>query len=109
MEHHGDAGVVLVDVRQLPPSQSDQAFPVIGEARSLPILGRLWDRNGRGMREVDSFAASIRGLTLDPKSEIVIYGENGRDAGSAYFVFRLLGYEKVRVFEGGWSAWKELK
>ena len=123
MRAHGEeAGVVLVDVRQLPPSTETLLPPGIAGAKRLPISGRLWDKNSRGMRELDAYAASIRGMMpdptsktsiqgqfLDPKSDIVIYGENGREAATAYFVFRLMGFEKVRVFEGGWSAWEALK
>ncbi len=47
------------------------------------------------------FAAA--GVT--PNKEVVAYCQMGMRAAAIYFALRLLGYEKVRLYDGSWEDW----
>ncbi len=43
------------------------------------------------------------GVTAD--KEVVTYCQSGHRASHSYFVLRLLGYSKVRAYDGSWEEW----
>ena len=47
----------------------------------------------------------IRELGLDPAREVVTYCQGGIRAAHAFFVLRLLGYDRVRNYDGSWTEW----
>ena len=42
---------------------------------------------------------------LDENTPIITYCNTGRDATTGYFLFRLLGYHKVEMFDGSMAEW----
>ena len=48
----------------------------------------------------------IHGLGLDPKEETITYCRIGERSSHTWFVLTyLLGYEKVRNYDGSWTEW----
>jgi thiosulfate/3-mercaptopyruvate sulfurtransferase len=43
------------------------------------------------------------GITKD--KEVVVYCQSGMRASHTYFVLRLLGYQRVRLYDGSWQEW----
>lgn len=43
------------------------------------------------------------GITND--KEVVVYCQSGMRASHTYFVLRLLGYQRVRLYDGSWQEW----
>jgi thiosulfate/3-mercaptopyruvate sulfurtransferase len=42
---------------------------------------------------------------VSPGQEVVTYCQMGMRAADLYFVLRLLGYERVRLYDGSWQDW----
>ena len=42
---------------------------------------------------------------VTPDKEVVTYCRTGQRAAQSYFALRLLGYPKVRMYDGSWAEW----
>jgi thiosulfate/3-mercaptopyruvate sulfurtransferase len=64
--------------------------------------------------EIKTFldAPSLEKLFSDaqvlPSQEVVTYCQMGMRAADLYFALRLLGYERVRIYDGSWQEWSAL-
>jgi thiosulfate/3-mercaptopyruvate sulfurtransferase len=64
--------------------------------------------------EIKTFldAPSLEKLFSDarvlPSQEVVTYCQVGMRAAALYFALRLLGYERVRIYDGSWQEWSAL-
>jgi len=45
---------------------------------------------------------------VSPSQEVVTYCQMGMRAADLYFALRLLGYERVRLYDGSWEEWSAL-
>lgn len=45
---------------------------------------------------------------VSPSQEVVTYCQMGMRAADLYFALRLLGYERVRLYDGSWQEWSAL-
>jgi thiosulfate/3-mercaptopyruvate sulfurtransferase len=45
---------------------------------------------------------------ISPGQEVVTYCQIGMRAAALYFALRLLGYERVRLYDGSWQDWSAL-
>jgi len=45
---------------------------------------------------------------ISPSQEVVTYCQVGLRAANLYFALRLLGYERVRMYDGSWQEWSAL-
>lgn len=53
------------------------------------------------------FAEAVSALGVGDEDEIVVYDSNGFFASArVWWMFRVMGHEKIRVLDGGRSAWK---
>ena len=100
--HHNEADVIVFDVRTRTVTESSACIP---GAQSLPVPGQLWVPNNRGGQALNVFAAMVRAASPDPTKRVVLYGQSARQAATAYFVFRLMGYERLSLYEQGWPGW----
>jgi thiosulfate/3-mercaptopyruvate sulfurtransferase len=53
-------------------------------------------------------ARLYREAGLRPDQEVITYCQTGVRAAHAYFTLRLLGYQKVRNYDGSWEEWGNL-
>jgi molybdopterin synthase sulfurtransferase len=102
-ERVGDSSFVLVDVRSM---AAYNGWRLQGEARGGHIPGavafpREW-LNSLGEAEVGRLLQE-KGVTAD--RTVVLYGDGPDDAATLIPALASIGYEDVRAYEAGFSAW----
>lgn len=111
----GDPGVKLVDVRSSAEYRGEQFWPSGGmqpDGRTGHIPGAVHQPLD-GLLEADgSFraAAELRllfsAVDVDGDDDLITYCTIGGRAATAWFVLsRLLGRDRVRVYDGSWAEW----
>ncbi len=105
-----DPTVVLVDARST--QEFDGLVPEIEIKRAGHIPGSVnvdWNRNLTGeprqFKPAAKLARIYRKAGATPEKEIVIYCRTGARASHDYFVLRLLGYPRVRLYDGSYVEW----
>jgi thiosulfate/3-mercaptopyruvate sulfurtransferase len=111
----GDANIRLMDVRSMAEYTGERFWPSLppeGDQRGGHVPGAVlmpiedtWRDDGsfKPIAELRAFYAA-RGFT--PDKEIITYCAVGGRASQAWFVLsHLLGYPRVRVYDGSWIEW----
>jgi thiosulfate/3-mercaptopyruvate sulfurtransferase len=108
----------LVDVRSpaeftgeviAPPGMSEtaQRGGHIPGAVSIPWSMAMKEDNT--FKSYDDLQALYRGKGVDPNKETITYCRIGERSSHTWFVLKyLLGYEKVRNYDGSWTEWGKL-
>ncbi|MFK8019806.1 MAG: sulfurtransferase [Pseudomonadales bacterium] len=74
---------------------SDFHNPLVGQPHSMP--------------SADQFSAAASSLGIQPHSHVVIYDNQGLySAPRAWWMFKVMGHEKVSILDGGLPEWKRL-
>ena len=120
LEHVG-RGLPLVDVRSPEEFRGERMhmpdYPNEGALRGGHIPGAHnvpWaraidpaDGSFRSAEELRAIYQSEKGL--DPAAELVVYCRIGERSSHTWFVLtRLLGFERVRNYDGSWTEWGNL-
>ena len=118
---HVDAGLPLVDVRSPEEFRGERLhmpdYPNEGALRGGHIPGAKsvpWARAVNGddgtFKTADELNAIYRSEQgLDPGDDVVVYCRIGERSSHTWFVLtRLLGWEKVRNYDGSWTEWGNL-
>jgi len=58
--------------------------------------------------DAPSLEKLFSGAQVSPGQEVVTYCQMGMRAADLYFALRLLGYERVRMYDGSWEEWSAL-
>lgn len=106
-----DRGAVLVDARS--PEEFDGEVPGRDVKRPGHIPGAVnvdWVRNltptgPRQFKAGPDLARLYRRAGVTPDREVVVYCRTGVRASHAYFALRLLGYPRVRLYDGSFVEW----
>jgi thiosulfate/3-mercaptopyruvate sulfurtransferase len=105
-----DPSTVLVDARST--QEYDGVVPGRVGDRAGHIPGAVsvdWTRNLTGQppqfKEGAKLARMYRKAGAAPKKEVVVYCRTGQRAAHDYFVLRLLGYPRVRLYDGSHVEW----
>ncbi|MFQ5853769.1 MAG: sulfurtransferase, partial [Candidatus Binatia bacterium] len=100
----------LVDARS--PGEFDGKVPGREISRPGHIPGAVsvdWIRNltvePRQFKSSPKLARIYRKAGATPDKEIIVYCRTGMRASHDYFVLRLLGYQKVRLYDGSYVEW----
>jgi thiosulfate/3-mercaptopyruvate sulfurtransferase len=109
--HLDDRGVILLDSRS--PEEFDGEVPGRDVARPGHIPGAVnvdWVRNlttsePRQFKAGADLARLYRRAGVTPEKEIAVYCRTGVRASHTYFVLRLLGYPRVRLYDGSFVEW----
>jgi thiosulfate/3-mercaptopyruvate sulfurtransferase len=111
----GQPGVTLLDVRSRAEYDGERFWPSGGmqpDGRAGHIPGAVLQPLDGVFRADGSFhkAAELRTLfsavELDGDDELITYCTIGGRAATAWFVLtRLLGRDRVRVYDGSWAEW----
>lgn len=114
---HSLNGKKLVDVRS-PQEYSGEMlhmpeYPQEGTLRGGHIKGAVSMPWARSVNEDSSFKTAeelhhlyIESLELDPKDDIIAYCRIGERSSHTWFVLTyLMGFEKVRNYDGSWTEW----
>jgi thiosulfate/3-mercaptopyruvate sulfurtransferase len=110
--HLKDPRVKLLDARSVSEFKGER----VQGARGGHIPGAInleWTRV-LDSGEIKTFldAPSLEKLYSDagisPDQEVVTYCQMGVRAADLYFALRLLGYDRVRIYDGSWQEWSAL-
>ncbi|RMF87944.1 MAG: sulfurtransferase [Nitrospinota bacterium] len=111
LEHLKATDVVLVDARSPAEFRGETAGRGIKAAGHIPGAVNInWVQNltqtapwkVRPLEELRKLYLS-QGVT--PDKTVVTYCRSGMRASHAYFVLRLLGYPRIRLYDGSWLEW----
>lgn len=105
----GEKAVVFCDAR----SQGEYEGTDVRAKRGGHIPGAVnlnWEENlTAGETPIIKEAARLRQLYeqtgVSPDNEVITYCQTGARAAQAYYILRLLGYEKVRNYDSSWQQW----
>ena len=105
----GDANVKLLDARSAAEFKGER----LQGPRGGHIPGAInleWTRvvdSGEIKTFLDppSLAKLFSDAQISPAQEVVTYCQMGMRAANLYFALRLLGYERVRLYDGSWEEW----
>ncbi|MBI2872870.1 MAG: sulfurtransferase [Chloroflexi bacterium] len=102
-----DKGVALLDVRA--PKEYTGATALSERGGHIPgAVNVPWEQ---ALDEEGTFKSQseLRAMYLavgaSPDKEVVTYCQTGVRGAHGYFVLRLIGYDKVRLYDGSWEEW----
>jgi len=115
----GQPGLALVDVRSPKEYKGEllapEHLPQEGAQRGGHIPGAkniVWSeavREDGTFKSADELKAIYGGQDVTPDKEVVAYCRIGERAAHTWFVLKyLLGYPKVRNYDGSWTEWGSL-
>ena len=105
----GQQGFAVIDTRTLSEGQATWGgqlrFGRIPGARSIP-----WDRNlaQKGtaiVREPPDLLRVYESQELNRDQEIIVYGLTGVDSAHTFWMLRVLGFDKAKLYDGAWAEW----
>jgi thiosulfate/3-mercaptopyruvate sulfurtransferase len=106
---------VLVDVRSSAEFEGERFWPSGGlqpDGRAGHVPGAVHQpldgiyRTDGSFRGVDELRSAFSGVDLDGDDQLITYCTIGGRAATAWFVLdRLLGRDRVRVYDGSWAEW----
>jgi thiosulfate/3-mercaptopyruvate sulfurtransferase len=95
------AGMVLVDTRT-PGEYANGHLPgAICWDWMNGVAANSWDFQ----RPADELLSELTSLGITPDKEIVTYCRSGARAAHTYLLLRVLGYPRVRLYDGSWLEW----
>ncbi|HIH04312.1 MAG TPA: sulfurtransferase [Methanoregulaceae archaeon] len=101
--------VIVLDARPAATYQGQGPWPKPGHipgAVNLPWKGLMSEKNTRQLRSPAEIRAAAEAVGATPEKTIVCTCGTGREATNEFLTFRyLLGYPKVRLFEGSFTEW----
>ncbi len=114
-----DDGRALVDVRSpqeyageliAPPGYEQEGAQRAGHiptAASIPWASAVKDDGT--FKQAEELRALYRGKGVSPEQEVTAYCRIGERSAHTWFVLKeLLGYERVRNYDGSWTEWGNL-
>jgi thiosulfate/3-mercaptopyruvate sulfurtransferase len=100
-QHLHNPDVILIDTRT-PGEYAQGHLPGAVNwdwMNAVPVAG--WDL----MKPADELRATLESLGATPEKAIVTYCRSGARAAHTYLVLRMLGYPRVRNYDGSWLEW----
>jgi thiosulfate/3-mercaptopyruvate sulfurtransferase len=98
----GADDVCLLDCRT--PQEYEQGH--IPGARNRPWDQTLVRRAYLAFREAEELKVGLAALGVTEDKEIVTYCGTGQRSAHTYLTLRLLGYPRVRNYDGSWTEWE---
>jgi len=107
--HLKDSSVILVDARSPEEFRGEKVFGQRG-GRIPGAVNIEWTRavspgQIKTFLEPGPLAKLFQDSQVTPNREIVSYCQMGVRAAEIYFALRLMGFERVRVYDGSWEDW----
>ena len=73
---------------------------------NVPYTETFEFRNTHRLRRAEELAELLNNESISPDREVILYCGIGYTASQLYLVARLLGYPKVRLYDGSLTDWK---
>ncbi len=109
----GQAGTVLVDARA-PDQYAGEAGAQMRRGHIPGAVNHYWqddlERNAfaKVWRDRERLRAEYAAQGITPDKDIITYCNGGLESSHVYFTLRfLLGYPRVRIYDGSWTEWAE--
>ncbi len=107
----GRPDVVVVDTRTAKEYTGEEIRP--GTARGGHVPGAIhvnWvihrtDSQPPRFRPLAELRQIYRSARVTPDREVITYCRTAHRASHTYFVLRLLGYPRIRLYDGSWAEW----
>lgn len=109
----GRSDVVIVDARN-PDQYAGQAGAQLRRGHVPGAINHFWQTD---MAKVDfatvwkpreELRASYAAQGITPDKQVIAYCNGGLESSHVYFaLYNLLGYARVRVYDGSWTEWSE--
>lgn len=77
----------------------------IPNARAIPWERNLGQKGTAVLRDPGELPGVYANQGLKPEQEVIVYGLTGVDAAQTFWTLRVLGYQKVRLYDGSWAEW----
>jgi thiosulfate/3-mercaptopyruvate sulfurtransferase len=114
----GERGTVLLDVRTIEEYEGttthDPAFPREAAERAGHIPGAVhvpWEaavREDGTVRPLVELRGVFEQAGVKPEQDVIVYCRIGERASHTWLVLQeLLGYPRVRVYDGSWTEWAQ--
>jgi thiosulfate/3-mercaptopyruvate sulfurtransferase len=99
----GSGDIAIVDCRA-PDEYSEGHIP--------GAQNRTWERSMtrqayHAFRDAGELQADLAALGIDANKEIVTYCQTGVRSAQTYLTLRLLGYPRLRNYDGSWAEWEQ--
>ena len=107
LKHISDPDVVMLDVRRASEYTGIEIRAMRGGRipGSVNIEWREAARNDQTFKSSQELSDMFKKSGACKDREIMIYCQLGVRAAHTYFTLRLLGYPKLRVYNGSWAEW----
>jgi thiosulfate/3-mercaptopyruvate sulfurtransferase len=107
----GGPGVVLVDAR-VPEQYRGEAGAQMRRGHIPGAVNHHWESDlaaggfARVWRPPGELRAAYAAQGITPDKDVIAYCNGGLESSHVYFTLRhLLGYPRVRVYDGSWTEW----
>jgi thiosulfate/3-mercaptopyruvate sulfurtransferase len=105
--------VTVVDARLISQAKGLAKHPQAERAGRIPEsvnlpLSALYMENG-ALKKPEELLWMLRKNGITPARTVVTTCNTGQLAGSAYFMFRYLGFPDVKVHDASWVSWCEME
>ncbi|MBD2165980.1 sulfurtransferase [Calothrix membranacea FACHB-236] len=110
----GKPGVTFIDPRPEKLFRGEENIWIrnghIPGARNIPWVTFMDAQNPHKLKSLDEIKKILSDKKIDPKNDIIVSCSTGREATLQYVVLKhLLGYPKVRIYEGSWTEYSAQK
>ena len=109
-ENLNDPGIVIIEVSEGRSSSTLTRYDVghIPGAVEFVWYRDFVERLNRDLVDRETFTALAQSAGIDPDSTVILYGDaNNWFAAYGAWVFKLYGFEDVRLLDGGRLAWEQ--
>jgi thiosulfate/3-mercaptopyruvate sulfurtransferase len=105
----GQQGLAVVDTRTDVEGAETWGgrlrFGRIPGARSIPWNRNLAQKNTAIVREPPDLLRVYESQDLKRDQEIIVYGLTGVDAAHTFWMLRVLGFNRAKLYDGAWAEW----
>jgi thiosulfate/3-mercaptopyruvate sulfurtransferase len=110
----GKSGVTFIDPRPEKLFRGEENIWIrnghIPGARNIPWVTFMDAKNPHKIKPLDEIKKILADKKINPSNDIIVSCSTGREATLQYVVLKhLLGYPKVRIYEGSWTEYSAQK
>jgi thiosulfate/3-mercaptopyruvate sulfurtransferase len=110
----GKSGVTFIDPRPEKLFRGEENIWIrnghIPGARNIPWVTFMDAKNPHKLKSLDEIKKILADKKINPANDIIVSCSTGREATLQYVVLKhLLGYPKVRIYEGSWTEYSAQK